>query len=344
MAMSAIVAIIVSGLVAAWATRSLVRAPKWLHVADVPNERSLHKVPVPRTGGLAIVAAMAIGGIILAGSFGLDSRLVWIVLGALVVASISFLDDRGEVRASVRLGCHTLAALLLWPSGVLAVTSPLDMGVFVLTPFWGTLVVVIGVVWMTNLYNFMDGMDGFAAGMATMGFGAYALFGWYAGEAGFAALCAVIAAAAAGFLVFNFPPARIFMGDTGSSTLGFLAAALGLWGASLGVFELLTAILIFSPFIVDATVTLLRRLLRGEKVWQAHKSHFYQRLVQVGWGHRRTVLAEYLLMLACIGLAIGFHLLSGQARLVLLGVGALVYVASAGGVITLERRRAQGAH
>ena len=223
--MSAVFAVVVSALVAAWATRALVHAPHWLHILDVPNARSLHSEPIPRSGGLAIVAALGVGSAIVVAAFPVDAQLAWLALGAIVVASISFLDDRFEVHAGVRLTCHIIAALLLWPSGVLAATAVLDLGAFTLPASVGMLTGIVAVVWMTNLYNFMDGMDGFAAGMTMMGFGAYALFGWYASEMAFAALSAVIAAAAAGFLLFNFPPARIFMGDTGSSTLGFLAAA-----------------------------------------------------------------------------------------------------------------------
>lgn len=97
--------------------------------------------------------------------------------------------------------------------------------------------------------------------------------------------------------MFNFPPARIFMGDLGSSTLGLMAASLGLWADHTGLFPLWVAVLVFSPFIVDATVTLARRIVRGERVWVAHKTHYYQRVVELGWGHRRTVLWEYVAML-----------------------------------------------
>jgi UDP-N-acetylmuramyl pentapeptide phosphotransferase/UDP-N-acetylglucosamine-1-phosphate transferase len=152
------------------------------------------------------------------------------------------------------------------------------------------------VVWMTNLYNFMDGMDGFAGGMAFFGFGTFAVLGDMAGQSFFAALNFIVAAAAAGFLVFNFPPARIFMGDVGSSTLGLLAAAFALWGDSVGAFPLWIGILVFSPFIVDATATLHRRLYEGHRIWVPHKTHYYQRLVRLGWNHRRAVLAEYVLM------------------------------------------------
>jgi UDP-N-acetylmuramyl pentapeptide phosphotransferase/UDP-N-acetylglucosamine-1-phosphate transferase len=160
------------------------------------------------------------------------------------------------------------------------------------------------VVWVVNLYNFMDGMDGFAGGMAVIGFGSLAILGWLAGHSSFVVVSAIVASAAGGFLISNFPPARIFMGDVGSSALGLLAAGLLLWGARDGVFPIWVGLLVFSPFIVDATVTLLRRVLRGERVWEAHKTHYYQRLVQLGWGHRKTVLAEYVLMVACAASAL----------------------------------------
>jgi UDP-N-acetylmuramyl pentapeptide phosphotransferase/UDP-N-acetylglucosamine-1-phosphate transferase len=183
----------------------------------------------------------------------------------------------------------------------------------------------------------MDGMDGFAGGMAVIGFSALAWLGQ--ADAGFSAICLTVAGACAGFLVFNFPPARIFLGDIGSTILGFLVAACGLWGYQAELFPFWALLLVFSPFIVDATVTLVRRLLRGEKVWQAHRSHYYQRLVLLGWGHRRTVRVEYALMLACAGstlLAVHWSP-TGQATLVAAWV--LVYGLLMWGVSWLERRR-----
>ena len=166
-------------------------------------------------------------------------------------------------------------------------------------PAVGVVVGVLLVAWMINLYNFMDGMDGFAAGMAVAGFGTFAILGWRAGEDIFATLNLVVVAAAAGFLLLNLPPARIFMGDAGSSLLGFLAGAFMLWADHDGIFPLRISVVVFSPFIVDATFTLFRRLAKGDKVWEAHRSHLYQRLVQAGWGHRRTLYWEYVLMIAC---------------------------------------------
>jgi UDP-N-acetylmuramyl pentapeptide phosphotransferase/UDP-N-acetylglucosamine-1-phosphate transferase len=165
-------------------------------------------------------------------------------------------------------------------------------------------VLALATVWVTNLYNFMDGSDGLAGGMALFGFGAYALAAWLADDAVFVLVAASIATAAAAFLIFNFPPAKVFMGDAGSIPLGFLAGALGILGWRIGHWPLWFPVLVFSPFIIDASLTLARRVLRRERFWEAHRSHYYQRLVQLGWGHRNTALAEYALMAACGAIAL----------------------------------------
>jgi UDP-N-acetylmuramyl pentapeptide phosphotransferase/UDP-N-acetylglucosamine-1-phosphate transferase len=175
------------------------------------------------------------------------------------------------------------------------------------------LIVFLLLVWMTNLYNFMDGADGLAGGMAVFGFGTYGFAAWHAGMTDTAWLNGAIAAAALGFLLFNFPPARVFMGDAGSIPLGFLAGALGVAGWEQRIWPAWFPLLVFSPFLVDATVTLLRRGLRGERVWLAHKSHYYQRLVRLGYSHRLLALSEYGLMAAVStsalwGLFSGFRL------------------------------------
>jgi UDP-N-acetylmuramyl pentapeptide phosphotransferase/UDP-N-acetylglucosamine-1-phosphate transferase len=156
----------------------------------------------------------------------------------------------------------------------------------------------LAVTWMLNLYNFMDGSDGLAGGMTLIGFGCYGTAASLAGDESFAAANFCVAASAAAFLLFNFHPARIFLGDSGSIPLGFLAAAMGLIGWMSGDWPLWLPLLVFSPFIADASVTLLKRGWRGEKVWQAHREHYYQRMVQHGLGHRNTALLAYILMLA----------------------------------------------
>lgn len=285
----------------------LISAGGKLRILDHPNERSLHTVPTPRTGGLAIWLGMMLGMALIGISSGLRVEISWILCAVLLVGLISFLDDRKHIPVRLRLGVQLFAAILLllneksgptwWPGGNLDIP-------FVIV--WACEILFI--VWMTNLYNFMDGMDGFAGGMAVFGFGTLGLLGYLAGDDYYAAVCWVVAAAAAGFLVWNFPPARIFMGDVGSSSLGLLAAALSLWADRAGLFPLWIAVLVFFPFVFDATVTLARRTLQGERIWEAHRNHYYQRLVQAGWSHRRTVLWEYGLMLLCsAGALLAFH-------------------------------------
>lgn len=268
------------------------------YMLDHPNDRSLHDRPVPRGGGLAILAALLVCGLVTV-MFQPVPGLVGIVLGMLVVAGVSFLDDRHSVPPFYRFVAHTVAAAVIVYGGFFIQRLEIPGAGWHWSYIVGAMFSVLFIVWMTNLYNFMDGMDGFAGGMAVIGFSVFALLGWQVGNVLFMLLSLVTAAAAGGFLLFNFPPARIFMGDVGSSTLGLLAGTFSLWGARDGIFQFWIAVLVFLPFIADSTVTLVRRFLRREKLWQAHKTHFYQQLVQAGWGHRKTVLLEYAVMLGC---------------------------------------------
>ena len=283
--------------VACLGTYILARPGGLLRIMDQPNERSLHTVPVPRTGGLAIWLGALAGISVALVSLGTRVEFAWIGAGAMVVGAVSLMDDRFRLPAGLRLIAHIVAAVLLLAGGLGLRSLWFPDIEFDLHTQSGLLLSLLFVVWMTNLYNFMDGMDGFAAGMALIGFGTFALFGAIASEPLYLALNLAAAAAAAGFLVFNFPPARIFMGDTGSSTLGLLAAASILWADRDRIFPLWMGLLVFAPFIVDATVTLVRRILRRDRIWTAHKTHYYQRLVDLGLGHKRTTVAEYALMI-----------------------------------------------
>jgi len=248
---------------------------------DRPNERSLHEHPVPRTGGIAVLigiaAALPFGGI--------D---VWPTLGlALLLAAVSFADDLKGLPVAARLGAHIAAAgVLVWYE-----LSPIYI--------WQAALVVLGIAWLTNLYNFMDGSDGLAGGITVIGFASYAVAAAWAEEPELATTCLCIAAAAAAFLVFNFHPARIFLGDVGSIPLGFLAAALCVVGWNDEAWPLWFPLVVFAPFVADATTTLARRLVRRERVWQAHRDHYYQRMVRSGLGHRGTALIAYGLMVVC---------------------------------------------
>jgi UDP-N-acetylmuramyl pentapeptide phosphotransferase/UDP-N-acetylglucosamine-1-phosphate transferase len=253
---------------------------------DTPNERSLHAQPVPRTGGIAIAAGVAAA-----------CALVWpglpvVLAAAALLAAASIADDIVGLSTLARLALHlgAAAAALLFD---LQVAGAL---LFV--------VLALALAWTTNLYNFMDGSDGLAGGMAVFGFGAYALAAYLFGALTLAALCASLAAASAAFLAFNWHPARLFMGDVGSVPLGFLAGALGLQGWAIGAWPLWFPLLVFAPFMCDATLTLVKRGLRREPVWRAHRDHYYQRLVRMGFGHRGAAYVEYAAMAGCAGLAL----------------------------------------
>lgn len=288
-----------------------------LYILDHPNDRSLHQEATPRTGGLAILAGVVLGVVWLAGFGVLPTSLLWALGGMALLALVGFLDDLRGLGPLPRLAAHFAAAGTLWATGF--------WPSFGWMPGWlSASIILLGVVWMINLYNFMDGMDGFAGGMGVAGFGVLALLAWQGEGLELAWFSGTIALACLGFLLWNFPPARIFMGDAGSGTLGFLAALVGLWGGAKGYFSLWIALLAFSPFVVDASFTLARRLLRGERVWEAHREHLYQQLVQGGWSHRRTVLVEYLLMALCAAAALLLpHLESVQQGLLLVGTGVL---------------------
>jgi UDP-N-acetylmuramyl pentapeptide phosphotransferase/UDP-N-acetylglucosamine-1-phosphate transferase len=285
----------------------LVSRPVRNLVVDRPNERSLHAVPMPRTGGLAIVAGVA-GSLAFAGSREQGTLLI-----ALALAAISFGDDLFGLPTLLRFVAHMAAAV-----GILALTVPhADPIVFLL--------LFLAIAWLTNLFNFMDGSDGLAGGMAVVGFGAYAFAAHIDGVAWLAATCIAVASAALAFLLFNFPPAKIFMGDSGSIPLGFMAGAIGVAGWQAGVWSLWFPVLVFSPFAVDATLTLGKRVLRGDKVWEAHREHYYQRLVRMGFGHRNTALAEYLLMASCAGIALAVRNAPFALQIALMGTCAAGY-------------------
>jgi UDP-N-acetylmuramyl pentapeptide phosphotransferase/UDP-N-acetylglucosamine-1-phosphate transferase len=278
-------------------------------------------------GGIGVAAGIA-------ASAPFVSPVEWwpLWLGAFMLVGISFLDDIIGLPIIGRLLVHFVAA-----GGAAAGLLLNHIGVG-----W-VLLAIVAIVWMTNLYNFMDGMDGLAGGMALFGFGFYALAGILSGHLPFAVTNAAIAAAAGAFLLFNFHPARIFMGDAGSTLLGFLAACLGLAGWQLGIWTLWFPGLVFSPFIVDATVTLAGRLLRGEKIWRPHREHYYQKLVLAGWGHRRTAVVEYVLMMLCGVVALVYEHTADRFRFMVVVFVAIGFFVLAKAVHMVEQRVEHGA-
>ncbi|MCK5720871.1 MAG: glycosyltransferase family 4 protein [Thiomargarita sp.] len=298
-----------------------------LLIIDKPNARSLHTAPIPLMGGLAILTGLFLTTILINQYYLVLSYLDWIGISFLMIAIVSFIDDCKPISASCRLLVHLTASYLFLSQTDFWLTYlSLPDTIWILPSFLNISISILFIVWMINLYNFMDGMDGFAGGMAIFGFGSYAILGLITGHSTFMIFNLVIIGAVAGFLVFNFPPAKIFMGDLGSSSLGFFAAIFSLWAHHEDIFPFWIALLIFSPFIIDSTLTLLQRILRNEKFWQAHKSHYYQRLVQIGWGHKRTVLWEYILMAMCSISAIISYFLPVYAQWILLISWIFIYL------------------
>lgn len=288
----------------------LLRFPELL--VDQPNQRSLHVVPVPRTGGISIVTGMLLAVAVLVPEF------TTFTLCALSIAVISLIDDWRQLRPLTRFGAHGLIAAAFCG---FALGQP---------SFAETIFLILATVWLSNLYNFMDGSDGLAGGMSLIGFGTCAIGAWIGGNVPLSMLCGSIAAASLPFLATNFHPARIFMGDIGAVTLGFSAAAVGAMGWRDGVWSPFFPVFAFSPFIADASLTLLHRILKNEKFWQPHREHYYQKLVRMGLGHRMTALVEYGVMTVSAVGSIATLFIDGATQLAaIIGWGILLILAAA---------------
>jgi UDP-N-acetylmuramyl pentapeptide phosphotransferase/UDP-N-acetylglucosamine-1-phosphate transferase len=275
---------------------------------DLPNDRSLHAQPVPRVGGWGAVPA-ALAAVALSGAA--DVLLVLIVVALFAVSSA---DDRYGLPIALRVSVHTAAAALWLWQGPIQLSLPIAVAAG------------LSVVWITNLFNFMDGSDGLAGGMAVFAFATFGAVAAAAGNAPLSIWSMAFAGAVAGFLFFNLSPAAVFLGDAGSIPLGFLAAVFGIWGWGEGAWPLWFPFLVAAPFVVDATVTLLRRVLRRQAFWRPHREHYYQRLIRMGWTHGRTALCEYVLMVLCCALAIWMLDWAPSAQIVGLTCAALVFL------------------
>lgn len=277
-------------LIAAVATGLVRRYALAKSLLDIPNARSSHLVPTPRGGGLAIVVAATVGFIWLAVAGILDVRQLTALMGAIAVAAVGFMDDRYRVSVRIRLCVHLAAAAwaVFWLGGL----PPILLGGHMVElPYAGFPLAVIGVVWMLNLFNFMDGIDGIAASEAVF-IGVVSLA--VGTSSASSAVAMVFAAACCGFLLWNWPPAKIFMGDVGSGYLGFVIGVLTLMATWENPVSLFVWLIAAAVFMVDATVTMVRRFLRGERIYVAHRSHAYQWLSRRWGSHQRVLLGVIL--------------------------------------------------
>ena len=260
-------------------------------VMDVPNARSSHVLPTPRGGGLAIVVTvlLAIGMMYARGNVPPDLAAV-LLIGGPLVALIGFIDDLRSVSVSARLAVQFAA--FGWCVYRLGPLPPIHLAFAVVNlGVGGSITAVVFLVWFLNIYNFMDGIDGIASveAISVMTF-ATLLIVWQRGEPSIVFALPVVAAAAAGFLIWNWPPARIFMGDAGSGFLGFVVGSIA-WATIVhGRLSIWVWLILLGAFVVDATVTLLRRWIRGANIAEAHRSHAYQRLSRRYQSHLKVTL------------------------------------------------------
>ena len=265
---------------AAFCAVYLKLARRW-QIVDRPNDRSSHRLPTPHGGGVPLVLAFVLG-ILVASVQGVDwTWHYWLLTSvALLLVIIGVWDDLRNLPVRVRFTLYGLCCVLL----VTELFPPMAIGQFA---HW---ILVAGgafaLLWMLNLYNFMDGIDGIAALQCILACGSAALLSWfYAGDPQYALYCLLLAAAHVGFLVWNWPPARLFMGDAGSVPTGFLLGGLALLGASAGQLPLACWLILLAGFIGDATYTLLWRMATGQPFARPHRLHTYQRLSRHWGGH-----------------------------------------------------------
>jgi UDP-N-acetylmuramyl pentapeptide phosphotransferase/UDP-N-acetylglucosamine-1-phosphate transferase len=279
---TALLSFILTGLATAYARRG--------GLIDHPGERHSHHVATPRGGGAGLVLALVLASL-LPGNFMPAAWFPVILPGLLVMAVLGWWDDHRPLSARVRFAIQLLVcAWLVW-------NLPRDGS---LAAPWLAVVALLFAAWMINLYNFMDGSNGMAGAQGVF---AAAVLAWLfgrAGDSGFAWLSLVTAACCIGFLPWNLGRARVFMGDVGSLALGFLFAALLLYGVASGAFGVPVGAMVMALFLADGTLTLLARVIRGEQWYNAHRQHLYQRIIARGWTHGRVLLLYQGLNLALV--------------------------------------------
>lgn len=293
--------------------RLVKKAPE-LGLMDIPNERSSHTRATPRGGGIGVVLTVSFGFLALR-CFDLV-HFTWAEMGVVLcaygaIAAVSLWDDFHSVRPAVRFGVHVVAsAIVLYTFREISDTQ---IGGRIALGYWSFPVALIWLVGLTNAYNFMDGSDGIAGVQGTVAGVAWCLFGIFNQIEAVAVLGALIAGTCVGFLRYNWAPAKIFMGDVGSASLGFLLAMLPILAISKNAaggalpdasqHALVLGVMTVWPFVADASVTFFKRLLKKEPVWKPHRTHYYQLLIQCGWKH--PAVALYYGIWATLNAAVG---------------------------------------
>jgi Fuc2NAc and GlcNAc transferase len=288
--------LLVGVFLASWSLTLVLRSYALRNkLMDIPNARSSHSIPTPRGGGVAIVVSFltALSVCVLTGVLP-QGQFIGLFGAGIAVALIGFADDHGHIAARWRLLGHFAAAI--WILICLGGLAPLDVFGFKVDLGWfGAVLASIYLVWVLNLYNFMDGIDGIAGAVAICVTVAGAILYWLCGFTQEVWAPLLLASACAGFLVWNFPPAKIFMGDAGSGFLGIVLAGMALQAGWVEPHLFWSWLILMGVFIVDATYTMLHRLIRGEKVYEAHRSHAYQYASRQHLSHKKVTVAVILI-------------------------------------------------
>lgn len=317
-----------------WATKHLINVLLKHQIVDTPNDRSMHRGNVPRGGGIVIAVCLILTLIVV----GLVSQR-YQVFGALTVlvlawAMLSGWDDRHDLSPRKRIvfqlsfAFFSIAALGYVSTIQINSTSSIWLASF------GAIATFIGIVWLANLYNFMDGMDGLAATQTIVAGVTLSFWFWQVGDPHLGLACLVLAAASYGFLLHNWQPASIFMGDVGSVTIGAFFALMIIYANTRYQIPVLSFVLLFGVFVFDATVTMVRRIMHREKIWLPHRTHFYQRLALAGVGHSKVVTMATILMVFCSMIA--SYTVIDHDRIVSGSAVVLLVLASAAGFVVFK--------
>ncbi len=344
----AILAFVVAFVVAVALTPLTARLGRRVGAVDQPRERGLSEHPTPLLGGLAILAAVLVASFIfLDPGVTDDEKIRGILAGAIIITLVGALDDRFDLPAPVKFIGQIIAATIPVVAGVEVANITLPFIGAVDLGSAGAPLTVIGIVFVINVVNFSDGVDGLAAGVCAISAVAFSIIAFDLGRGSAAVLAAIVAGAAAGFLVFNFHPAKVFMGDAGSNLLGLLLACVAVEGAvkTQVVLALVFPLLVLAVPFLDTTFVVLKRLKYGRPVYVADQSHFHHRMNRIGFSQRKTVLYLYAWTMLVAGFAVALrfvpysdgagHLNLGWS-LVLIAAGLLVVAASVYLVYVLE--------
>jgi Fuc2NAc and GlcNAc transferase len=264
------------------------------NIVDHPNHRTLHEGAIPRGGGLVIVASLIIALVSTALFSSRPQLFTCVALLVLAWASLSWYDDKHDLSARFRLLIQSVICVVTIAAlGWVSILGTIELHWF------GPVLSVVGVLWMANLYNFMDGMDGLAASQTIVASISLSFWFYVQGDTPISLVCVVLAASSYGFLIWNWSPAKVFMGDVGSISLGGFFAVLFLLGVTRHDLSIFSFFGLFGVFIADSTITILLRCWRGEKIWLPHRQHFYQRLANAGYCHSKITLGAVVLMVIC---------------------------------------------